>query len=99
MMRKLRKKANIPAINIPKTIKNIVDGLFPLTPVEADRGRDTRLYHVDKTQDSHEVNEHKKAPGPDGIPNPVLKTIVEIRAELLLNVFNKCLLQGVFSAV
>jgi hypothetical protein len=38
-----------------------------------------------------------KAPGPDGVPDTIIKLIVEHRPELLVNVFNVCLRDGVFT--
>src|SRR6187551_1509295 len=37
-----------------------------------------------------------KAPGSDGIPNAALKTAVVLRPDLFLEVFNRCLREGVF---
>lgn len=39
-----------------------------------------------------------KAPGPDHIPNEVLREIVETWPEMLLEMFNKCLMNGTFHA-
>jgi len=37
-----------------------------------------------------------KAPGPDGVPDEVLRVIVQIRPDLLLNTFNECVKTGIF---
>lgn len=37
-----------------------------------------------------------KAPGPDGVPDEVLRVIVQVRPDLLLPTFNDCLKKGVF---
>lgn len=39
-----------------------------------------------------------KAPEPNGIPDEVLKQVVQTRLEPLLDVYNKCLSQGIFFA-
>ena len=38
----------------------------------------------------------RKAPGPDGIPPEAIKIIAKERPFLLLNMYNTCLLAGVF---
>ncbi|CAB0030692.1 unnamed protein product [Trichogramma brassicae] len=38
------------------------------------------------------------APGPDGVPNKVLKLAMQARPELFLDVYNACLTEGVFPA-
>lgn len=40
----------------------------------------------------------KKAPGPDGIPNEVLKIVTQQKAGLLLDIFNACLKSGMLSS-
>lgn len=37
-----------------------------------------------------------KAPGPDGVPDEVIRVIVQVRPDLLLPTFNECLKKGVF---
>lgn len=40
-----------------------------------------------------------KAPGPDGIPTEVLRVIAKERPNVLLNMYNACLLEGVFPKI
>lgn len=39
-----------------------------------------------------------KAPGPDGVPDEVLRTIIRTRPELLLPTFNECIKNSCFMA-
>jgi len=37
-----------------------------------------------------------KAPGPDGVPDLIIKEIEKIKPEILIDVFNSCLAYGIF---
>ena len=41
---------------------------------------------------------NKKAPGPDGIPNIVLKKAISIASDTFLHMYNRCLQEGYFPA-
>ena len=39
---------------------------------------------------------NNKAPMPDGIPNVAVKAAIQTEPELFVNLFNQCLLEGIF---
>lgn len=39
-----------------------------------------------------------KTPGPDGVPNEILKKIVKLKPKPVINMYNKCITQGCFPA-
>lgn len=59
-------------------------------------------YHASFTSDELERAARRlpgeKAPGPDCISNEVLAVVARRKSELFLIVYNKCLMQGVFSS-
>jgi hypothetical protein len=91
-----------PVIRDEETMDKIVDGLFP-THAEIVWGADE--------VDEREVPEFTrgelnlavaqlavgKAPGPDGVPAEVLRIVAKRRPGILLNLYNTCLVEGVFS--
>jgi len=38
-----------------------------------------------------------KAPGPDGVPDVIVKYIIQEKSELILDTINRCLTQGCFT--
>lgn len=40
-----------------------------------------------------------KAPGPDKVPNEILKEVTKFRPEIILNAFKKCITQAGFPAI
>lgn len=81
-------------------IDNIVRELFPTHP-----RRSNVEYHVEQVppitaeelENSVSAMREKKAPGPDGIPNEILKIVHQTDPQILLGMYNACLLYGVFS--
>ena len=84
----------------PSTMENIVSSLFPDHPereVELILVEEENItFSVDELSEAVDSMGTRKAPGPDGIPAEVILTIAKERPYLLLNMFNACLLAGVF---
>lgn len=82
-------------------MESIVDALFPThrvvewqrehVPVE-----EIPLFTERELQIAASSMRNRKAPGPDGIPAEVLKVVARRHPELLLDVYNQCLMEGVF---
>lgn len=93
-----------PAVMDEKSMKNIVESLFPAHESRTDN-KETRssapaeLFTVEELQEAAHNLKTKKAPGPDGIPAEVLKEIAVQRPGMLLTMFNKCLEEGIFPTV
>jgi hypothetical protein len=84
-----------------ETTEYIVETLFPSHPL---RERATERQEMEVPLFSEAELEkavlslkNKKAPGPDGIPNEVLRIVSQQEPELMLAMFNACLTEGVFS--
>ena len=54
------------------------------------------LFTLEELRSEAKQLKNNKAAGPDGIPNEVLKVVVETCPNVLLDVFNRCLRQGIF---
>ncbi|XP_073821380.1 uncharacterized protein [Musca autumnalis] len=83
-----------------ETMGNIVNTLFP---THETRVETTTNVHVTPTMFTMEELKlaatklkNNKAPGPDGVPSEVLKEIAEARPNILLNMYNQCMLEEVF---
>lgn len=78
----------------------IVTTLFPIHPIreEDDFGHvgEFQLFTLDELDGAVRQMKDRKAPGPDGIPNEVLKLVFQLCPHVLLTVFNACLKVGVF---
>ena len=79
----------------------IVDGLFPRHPLR-DREEypgpleDVPIFSEDELSLAASSLRNKKAPGPDGIPSEVLRVVARSCSQVLLNMYNRCLKDGVF---
>lgn len=99
---KLKIPQNIPGLDDPEWVNKIINDLFP----KQDHWIRDTFDNCEVTEDllftrlelEHLGKQLKngKAPGPDGIPNEVLKTVIEVYPEILLDVFNSCLKKGEF---
>lgn len=83
------------------TMNNIVRTLFPTHPerdiVSVDHGGEIPLFSLEELERAIQTLKTKRAPGPDGIPNEVLKEVFKQNPDLLLKMYNKSLEQGIFS--
>lgn len=99
-------KAPVPTTNLPTAVMDqIVDTLFPthrqraeLQTTLEETNPEIPLFTLEELNQAAEAIKNGKAPGPDGVPNEVIKLIAILQPNLLLNMFNKCILSGVFSA-
>lgn len=106
VMEKLSKPPPIPELDTPGRIEQIVSGLFPKHPIR-DRYATPHpplaenLRKIDKTEICLAARSLKSniAPGPDGITNEAVKTIVALKPEVLETMYNTCLNEGVFPKV
>lgn len=98
--KKLVRKKPIPELSIPGHIQNIVDTLFPV--MKPAKFLTPHMVITFPEVTCQEIKEAKfkiptgKVPGLDGVPDKIIKLIVELLPELLVNVFNACLRDGVF---
>lgn len=98
--KKLIGRRPITKITFPGWLELIVDTLFPLheltiwpkTEVPEDIPPITRK-EAESIAKSLPIN---KAPGPDRIPDIVVKQVILKRPELIIGTINKCLAQGIF---
>lgn len=107
IMGKLIKPQPIPELNAPGRLHKIVRGLFPQQPIRSasvpfliteGTGPIDPIAHIELINAARCLK-NNKAPGPDGISNEALKTIVALKPDALIDVYNTCLLGGVFPRV
>lgn len=96
VMRKIGGQPPVPKLMIPR----IVDALFPVHPAPA-RAEYKEASPLRKfTEDELKIAVHRmpnrKAPGPDGIPNEVVKLMASKSPLMFLNTFNHCMETGYF---
>lgn len=92
-----------PCVLDKTTMDRIVRDLFPTHP----EGRNEEpiiteeipLFSLEELENAVLSLKPKKSPGPDGIPNEVLKLVYQFRPNLLLDMFNACIAQGIFSKI
>lgn len=103
VMKKLGGNKPIPGIKDRVWATEIVETLFPfdedgLIRVPKHQAADFIPLNVDDINHACKNLSIGKSPGPDGIPNEVVKAVCEIWPEFLLEVFNSCLVNGIFPA-
>lgn len=93
-----------PQITCPIKLKNIIETLFPHHSVTSIVGLRRTIVGGDEsltiTQEElyaacKRIGDNK-TPGPDGIPNKALKFAIRERPDIFIQVFQKCLAEGVF---
>jgi len=98
--KKLVRRKNIPEITLPGRLEAIVDGLFPRHELRNSPQQSGNHSFPEITIAEIKVRAAKiplgKAPGPDGVPDLIIKEIVKSKPEILINVFNSCLAHGIF---
>ena len=86
----------------PVLLRNIVCELFPtVMEIECLENEPAQTENIpritpDELRQACAKIKNGKTPGPDGIPNKVLKLAMEKFPEIFLQVFNQCLQEGVF---
>ena len=101
---KKRKKSCWEAIREdidPEMMQRIVKALFPDHPERARLAapavmEEIELFKVEELRAAAFSMGNRKSPGPDGISTKVIKLITKGRPFLLLNMYNTCLLAGIF---
>ena len=89
---------------VTRRIDATVDGLFPEhplreeTPYESVRQEDIPTFTKAELSIAIRLLKSHKAPDPDGIPVEVLKVIASRCPKILLDTYNVCLREGVFSS-
>jgi len=97
VMKKLNRRTTIPGIDLPSGLDSVVSTLFPTKPMcvrdiipvsqeDLDRAR----FSVNDVKAAARELPNGKAPGPDGIPNEVLKVAVGLFPQFFLALFNIC---------
>jgi len=81
-------------------MESTVQGLFPTHPHKEEtnwplNGNPVIITEMELKR-AASILKANKAPGPDGVTNEILKKVVELRPEQVLNVFNKCITQASF---
>lgn len=96
-------KASPEAPKSPDVMNGIVAELFPKHPQREKRqyvaSSEKTSFTIKELQDAAKTIKTGKAPGPDGIPASVIKTIALEFPHILLSVYNACLATGMFPAV
>lgn len=85
-------------------MKGIVEALFPRHPERDPEGETTHAGEVpafseEELLQAADLIQGRKAPGPDGVPAEVVRTIATSCPRLLLHIFNRCLEEGVFPRI
>ena len=98
---KLGARTPLPELD-SNVMTDIVNTLFPTHEQRTDDDEahldehQTPLFTMEELRAAARGLKGKKAPGPDGVPNEVIKLIAMQRPQLLLDMYNVCLSRGVF---
>jgi len=103
VLRKLGARTSTPELK-EDTMDNIVNTLFPTHEIERNASTSVDeysppLFTVDELRSAAKALKNGKAPGPDGIPAEILKIVAEENPEILLQMYNCCLQEGIFPDV
>lgn len=87
-----------------ETMENIVMTLFPTNELPnygtiAEELNNVPLFTMEELSLAAHKLRNNKSPGPDGIPAEVMKEIAVRRPEILLNMYNSCLRNGIFPEI
>lgn len=103
VMDKLTRPPPIPELDTPGRLRQIVDGLFPQHPLRDKTNWPLNLssdpsWKIDEAELKNAARSLKPniAPGPDGISNKVVRSVVSLNPHALLQVYNTCLENGTF---
>lgn len=107
IMGKLVKHLPIPGLSTPGRLDAIIQGLFPQHPARVhdvwspfcnQHVRDA-YFTTEELLTAARCLKKNAAPGPDSIINDVLKSFAHSKPEFAVNVYNKCLVEGVFPKI
>lgn len=95
-------RGTIPGLTLPGRLNHIVDTLFPrankiVWPLLGSNRAFPEISREEIIECSLRIP-LGKAPGPDGVPDMIIKEVAMRRPEILSGLFNACLEQGVFPA-
>ncbi|CAI6356785.1 unnamed protein product [Macrosiphum euphorbiae] len=103
VMKRLARRKPIPGLEIPGRLDSIVDTLFPRRPATgrtistvSEEELQLALFTETEVKAAARGLPNGKAPGPDGVPNEVLKTAVGAHPWYFKEVFNGCLRSACF---
>lgn len=98
--KKLMGRRPIPGLHLPGRLMSIVDTLFPQVPkiIWPTTPAGTGFLEITNAEivDAGQGIPTGKAPGPDGVPDLVIKQISAIKPEMLRDMFNACLRESTF---
>ena len=99
-VRKLQASRGTVARTDVPTVLKIVEALFPegapRDSYPSDLVPEVLLFQMSELKLVAKRLDSEKAPGPDGIPNEVLKATIRKKRQLILNLLNACLERGYF---
>lgn len=100
--KKLVTRHRPPGSDNPDWVLRIIRGLFPRAEKWTREDYTSclvqreELFTLEELKHVGKALRSGKAPGIDGIPNEILKMVIEVYPEILLNAFNACLSAGEF---
>lgn len=98
--KKLIGRAPIPELERPGRMESIVETLFPSAEVSVwpppVRGTTFPEVTVGEIVEASRRIPHGRAPGPDGIPDFVVKHLAKEKPQLLKKLYNSCFYEGIF---
>lgn len=98
--KKLVGRRPIPGLSAPGRVELIVDALFPREAATAWPPRtETHDFPAVTNTEIMELSNRiprGKAPGPDGVPDLIIRNVARYKPEILRDIFNKCLKESVF---
>ena len=98
--KRLVTKRKTPGLDNPDRVKYIVRSLFPHVEPFQRQDRSScvvwreELFTLEELKRAGGRLKANTAPGIDGLPNEILKEVIEVYPEILLEVFNSCLREG-----
>lgn len=101
VMKKIR--APTSANEMPaEVMREIVDTLFPTHQISNNNStivvdEDIPAFTQKELEEAATSMKSRKAPGPDGIPAEAIKAAVSACPQMMLNMYNTCLTEGIFS--
>lgn len=100
--KRLRRQRPIPGIQLPGRVDSITDALFPTVPCPSRpvaipvSEESPILFSAEELTTAARSLPNRKAPGPDGLSNEIIKAAVSANPSRFLRTFNTCLASGKF---